>query len=247
MIHITQIENQIIAKNLSHNQGKYNFKYMRMLAMIYITILLAATIVAYRVVSIGPIPEPGSTLIYTFSFFLMNVFSEVYGESLSKKLIWESIGCGYLFAILLTIVNLFPAPDYWDNREAYNQVLGHILRFTNAGVIGYLISSFLNVYLITKWKFKMGGRLFWMRSLMASTISEGTATFIAGLISFLGMMPTKSILFVMTSAFIFKILYGIFAVFPASLLAFVLKKIEADVYGIPTINPFKFIEKNSLF
>ncbi len=208
--------------------------------MLYITILLAATVVAYRIVLIGSIPEPGSTLIYTFSFFLMNVFSEIYGPHISKKLIWESIGCGYLFAILLSAINLLPAPSYLDNTGAYNQVLEHLFRFTNAGVIGYLLSTFLNVYLLTKWKFKMGGRFFWARSLLASTISEGAATFIAGVISFLGMMPIDNILIVMTSAFIFKILYGFIAVFPASFLAFILKKTEKDVFINPTINPFQF-------
>jgi len=237
---INTIEKKIMARNISYNQN--NFKYMRVLAMLYITILLAATIVAYRVVMVGSFPEPGSTLIYTSSFFLMNVFSEVYGPYASRKLIWESICCGYVFALMLTGVNLLPAPSYWNNAEAFNQVLGHVLRFTNAGVIGYLISTFLNVYLLTKWKFKMGGRYFWLRSLLASTISEGAATFIAGLLSFLGMMPTNNIIFVMTSAFIFKIFYGLVAVLPASFLATLLKKFEADVYSNPTINPFKFSE-----
>ena len=199
---------------------------MRLLAMSYITLLLAATVVAYRIVILGPIPEPGSTLIYTFSFFLANVFAELYGFNLSKKLIWESIFCGYLFAFLLTCINFLPAPEYWDNTGVYNQVLGHVLRFTNAGVIGYLISAFLNIYLITKWKFKMNGRFFWLRSLLATSLSEGAATFITGLITFLGMMPTKKILLVMSSALLFKLVYGLVAVWPASFLAFILKRQE---------------------
>lgn len=194
--------------------------------MIYITFLLAATVSAYRVVIIGPIPEPGSTLIYTFSFFLANVYAETYGKDLAKKLIIESIGCGYIFALLLTGINALPAPPYWDNTNAYNQVLGHILRFTNAGVIGYLISAYLNIYLITQLKYKMNGRLFWFRSLCASSISEGVATFIAGLITFLGMIPTKNILSLMSSALAFKLLYGFIIVWPASFFAFILKKKE---------------------
>lgn len=224
-----KLETQIISKKLSFTNESNNYKYMRILSMIYITFLLAATVVAYKIVTLGPIPEPGSTLIYTFSFFLANVFAEVYGLNLSKKLICESIFCGYLFALLLTGVNLLPAPSYWDNSHAYHQVLGHVLRFTNAGVIGYLISAFLNVYLITKWKFKMNGRLFWLRSLLASSISEGAATFIAGIITFLGIMPTKKIILVMSSALLFKIVYGFIAVWPASFLAFFLKKMEQKV------------------
>lgn len=239
---IKKIGAQVASSGVAYNHKRHDYKYMRVMSMVYITILLAATVVAYRLVVIGPLPEPGSTLIYTSSFFLANVFSEVYGPNISKKLIWESIGCGYLFAFLLTIVNLLPAPSYWDNTGAYDQILGHILRFTNAGVVGYLLSAFLNVYLLTKWKFKMNGRLFWVRSILASTISEATATFVAGLVTFFGMMPTRSILIVMSSAFIFKIFYGFIAILPANFLALTLKKIEADIYVNPSINPFSFNE-----
>ena len=212
-----------------------NFKYIRLLAMIYITFLLAATVVAYKVVLIGPVPEPGSTMIYTFTFFLANVYAESYGKNNAKSLILESICCGYIFALLLTGVNLLPSPDYWDNTGAYNQVLGHVLRFTNAGVVGFLISSLLNTHLFTRWKYKMKGRAFWYRSLLASSISEGAATFIAGIITFFGMMPTKQIIYLMSSALIFKLLYGLIAVVPASFLAFLLKKKERGISDAPFV------------
>ena len=224
--------NEKIARKISQeyfNKNKINdFKYIRIIAMIYITFLLAATVAAYRIVIIGPFQEPGSTLIYTFSFFLANVYAEAYGKILAKKLIIESICCGYLFALLLTGINFLPSPQYWDNTGAYNQVLGHILRFTNAGVVGYLISSYLNIYLVTKWKYRMNGKLFWLRSLFASSLSEGAATFIAGLITFLGMIPTKNILYLMSNALGFKLVYGLALVWPASFLAFILKKKEVN-------------------
>lgn len=214
-------------KFLTNNRIKYHdFRYMRLMAMIYVTFLLAATVSAYKIVLVGPVPEPGSTLIYTFSFFLANVIAEIYGEQVSKKLILESICCGYIFALLLTGINILPSPDYWNFSNTFDKALGHVLRFTNAGVIGYLISAGLNLYLFTKWKYKMHGRLFWVRSLLASSISEGAATFIAGFITFFGMMPTEKIIVVMASALGFKILYGFIAVWPASFIAFILKKKE---------------------
>ena len=150
----------------------------------------------------------------------------MYGSHRAKKLIWESIICGYIFALLITGVNLLPSPGYWDNHKAYETVLGHVLRFTTAGTIGYLCSAFLNVYLLTRWKLKMSGRLFWLRSFFASTFSECAATFIAGILTFFGMMPVNKILFVMANAVAFKVLYGLIAVWPASFVAFFLKKKE---------------------
>lgn len=244
------LSSQTLNENKPNDHSFHNnrdYKYLRIVAMIYITLLLAATVAAYRVVSIGSIPEPGSTLIYTFSFFWANIFSEVYGSSLAKKLIWESVICGYIFAILVTAVNLLPAPTYWNNKQAYDQVLGHLIRFTNAGVVGYLLSAFLNVYLITKWKYKMKGKYFWIRSLFASSVSESVATFIAGFITFFGMMPTKNILFVMSSAFIFKIIYGFIAVWPASFIAFFLKMKEGDSHSDSIPNSIRFSELNNQY
>ena len=82
----------------------------------------------------------------------------------------------------------------------------------------------------------MNGKLFWLRSLLASSISEGVATCIAGLITFFGMMPPKNILIVMSSALAFKILYGFIVVWPASFLAFILNKKENNEMDSQMLN-----------
>lgn len=224
-------------QNVLLNKTQDYFKYMRILSMIYVTFLMSATVMAYKLVDIWGIVEPGSTLIYTFTFFLGNIYAELYGQNYTKKLIWESIITGYIFAFLITLINFFPSPSYWNLYEEFNKVIGHVLRFTNAGVIGYLLSAFLNAYLFTKWKYKLKGKYFWARSLLASSISEGFATFIAGFITFIGMMPTMKILTVMVNALLFKIAYGFIAVWPATFIAYVLKRNEKKITETPLV-PF---------
>ncbi|MBA2652070.1 MAG: queuosine precursor transporter [Tatlockia sp.] len=221
--------------NTANPKNNREFKYIRLLAMIYITFLMAATIMAYKIVDISGISEPGSTLIYTFTFFLGNVYAELYGKNYANKLIWESIFCGYIFAFLITFINGLPSPEIWDKYDKYEHVVGHIIRFTNAGVIGFLISSYLNTHLITKWKYKLKGKFFWVRSLAATSISEGVATFCAGLITFFGMLPISDIFHIMTNAFLFKLGYGLIAVWPATFLAYILKKTEAEVANLNSV------------
>ena len=233
------VPEELILKN-QMNYHSRNFRYINLLSMIYISFLMAATVMAYKVVNIWGLYEPGSTLIYTFTFFIGNVFAEVYGPDKTKKLIWESIVSGYVFAILITMVTLLPSPPFWNLQKEFNSVLGNVLRFTNAGVIGYLLSSFLNTYLLTKWKYKLKGKYFFARSLMATTVSEGLATFIAGFITFFGMMPNKSVFFLMLNAFSFKILYGLIAVFPATIIAHLLKNKEVEVTISPSYRFFYF-------
>jgi len=232
---MTMNNNRYVKKIENHENS---FKYMTFLSMIYVTFLMAATVMAYKIVNIWGVSEPGSTLIYTFTFFLGNIYSELYGLENAKKLIWQSIVSGYIFAILIAMVNAFPSPSYWNLQSQFDLIFGHILRFTSSGVIGYLISSYCNVYLTVVWKYRLKGRYFWLRSLVASSISEGIATFVAGLLTFFGMMPTSSILLVMLNALLFKIIYGLFAIWPASFIAYVLKKKEHKLAEEPLSNPF---------
>ncbi len=196
---------------------------MNFLAMVYVAFLMAATVMAYKIVDIWGIYEPGSTIIYTFTFFLGNIYTEIYGPDNANKLIWESIVTGFIFAGLICMVSALPSPVNWNHTIEFNQVLGHVFRFTCAGVVGYLLSSKLNNYMLNKLKYRLKGKFFWARSLCATSISEFLATFIAGLITFFGMMPTKVIFIVMTNAFLFKIIYGLVAVWPASLIVHILK------------------------
>lgn len=207
-------------------KSTHPYRYMRFISMLYMVFLMAATVMAYKVVQIGQISTPGSTLIYTCTFFIGNIYAELYGESCTKKLIWESVILGYIFAVLITLVNSLPSPIYWNKYEAFNIVFGHILRFTNAGVVGYLLSAFLNAHLIVRWKHKLKGKYFWIRSICASSISEGVATFIAGFMTFFSLIPTPKIIFIMVNALLFKIAYGVIAVWPATFIVYILRERE---------------------
>lgn len=217
-----------------------NFKYLRFMSMLYITVLLAATVVAYKIDMLKFIPVAGSTLVFTSSYFLGDVIAEVYGYKISKRLIWESVVCGYIFAFAIALVIALPSPGYWARSQSYNMVFGHIIRFTNAGTLGYLISAFLNVYIISKWKVLVKGKHFWLRSLGATSIGEAAANCVSYTISFFGLIPSKHILMIMLSAYLFKLAYGVVAVWPAMLLTYFLKKQEGDFYDVNTdFNPFK--------
>lgn len=198
---------------------------MDFISMIYITFLLAATVSAYKIVKIGGYATPGSTIIYPFTFFLANIYTECYGAYLTKKLIYKSVLCGMVFALLLTGINILPSPNFWNHNKEYNQVLGNILRFTMAGIIGYVFGAMLNNYLFNLWKYKWNGKFFWARSLLATSISEGLVTYSVGFITFYGLIPITKIFLLMTNAFILKFLYGLIAVGPTGFIVFMLKKL----------------------
>ena len=73
---------------LAREPKNINIKFILPLSLLYLTIYLTADSVAYKMVSIGAILEPGPPFIFPLSYALADIVAEVYGYSMAKKLIW---------------------------------------------------------------------------------------------------------------------------------------------------------------
>lgn len=221
--------------NLSEINTAYQpegHKYERIIAMIYLTLLLAATVSAYKIVNVGFFPEPGSTLIFTSSYFFGTLVAELYGPYIAKQLIFEAIICGLIFGILIFCIDYLPSANlYLNNSKEYHSVLGNTLRFTVSGTIGFILSSYINIHLVSKWRKLLNGKYYIIRSLGSTAIGELVATFLAGFLTFLGMMPIIKIVKLMGYAYLFKICYDLFAIWPIAFVVYLLKKKEINVYN----------------
>lgn len=222
------------------NTEKQKYNYITLLAMLYVTTTLTSVVLAYRTIAIGPFIIPGGTVIFPLSYFLGDVVAEVYGYKFSRQLIWFSVISNFIFASVIMIVIHLPAPTYLVSANTYKQVFSHTLRFVCSGTTGCIISSFVNIYIISKSKIYLHGKYFWLRSTTATAFGELTLTTIVALLTFIGIVPGTTIFTIIVSAFTFKIIYGLIAVWPATILASFLKRTEnTDVYDFNTnFSPF---------
>ena len=134
-----------------------------------------------------------------------------------------------------------PSPKLWTGEAAYSFVFGNMLHIVCGSYIALAIGSFINTYLISKWKVLVRGKYFWLRSIGASVIGEGIYTVAAGLLIYIGRVPfDKMVDFIMWS-YIFKIVGSIILATPANLIASYLKKKEEIGSSDKTtnFNPFK--------
>lgn len=212
-------------------QAKQQYKYFYLLAMIYTTIMVAATTVAYKVVEIGAFAATSASLIFPMTFTLGSIISEVYGYEISKKLIFASMFCGLLFAAIVNSCIYLPSPAEWSGQAAFTATLGHTFRFAVAGTLGSLIGSYVNVFAVTRWKALLKGKWFPLRSFGASTIGEFFLVSITTLLSFWGTLPDHMVFKMFLFAYFSKILYSSLLLWPAAIAAAALKKLEGiDVF-----------------
>lgn len=224
----------------SQTPKEINFKFILLLALFYLTIYLAADSVAYKLVQIGPALEPGPPFIFPLSYGLADIIAEVYGYRIAKNVIWLTLLCQLIYAVLVTLVIKLPYPAFWHLQTAYDQVFGDVIRFVLAGTLSVLSSSFINVYTISKWKILMKGKHFWLRSIASSAIGGFVLVAMIMIFGYSGKVDNHSALIMFLSIYLLELFYAVVIAWPAWLIANYLKvKEKIDVYDINTnFNPF---------
>jgi len=221
------------------------YKFILFIAMLFVTVDLAAVSVAYKMVSLNFLfaINSGATFIFPMTYALGDVIAEVYGYNMARKLIWLSLFLQFVFASLVTIVIHLPNPVYWDGGHAYLLVFGSVIKFVLAGTVANLVSNFMNVYIVSKLKIPFEGKLFWLRSLLSTVVSGFFLVAIIIAIGFSGKELNLAQSWIMfKSTYSLELLYAFILVVPAALTTKFLKRAEnVDVYDNDTnFNPFNF-------
>ena len=236
----------------NNNPLKINSKYIILLAMLYTTMSLAADVVAFKFEYFFGFVESGATIIFPFTYILGDVMCEVYGWNITMKIVWLALICEAIFALLITIIIHLPTYGIGDYQHQYLNVLGNLWLFVLGGVVSNSVAGLLNVYFMSKWKVLAKGKVFWLRSIIATCISEFILIIITVLIAFLPFIKLEMTLKVFLDAYILEIFYAVLFVIPAkSLVNFLRKKEQIDAfdYGV-SYNPFKLFtsgEENEIW
>jgi queuosine precursor transporter len=169
------------------------------------------------------------------------VVTEVYGYSMARKLIWLSLLLQIIYAVLITIAIHLPSPTFWHGEGAYLTVFGSIIRFVFSGTLAALVSSFINIYIVSKLKIPMEGKLFWLRSMFSILIGGLLLVLIVIITGFSGKeIDLYKTWIMLKSTYSMEVLYAFLLVGPAAVFARILKQKEGvDVYDHNTnFNPF---------
>jgi queuosine precursor transporter len=226
---------------------KLNSKYIMLIIMAYTTVSLAADVVAFKFTTVFGLIESGATIIFPLTYVLGDVTCEVYGWSTAMRMVWIGLGCEALFAILIMgVLHMEPA-GIGQYQNEYMHVLGNMWLFVVGGIVSNSIAGLLNIFFISKWKILTNGRVFWLRSIIATCISEFILILVTVLIAFVPFIHLKMTMKVFVDAYFLEFIYALLFVFPAQMLVSVLKRhegIDAYDYGV-SYNPFLIFYKES--
>ena len=213
------------------------YRYQPFLIMLYMTLITTVSVLSNIITIDGHITMAG-TLVIPFWFILSDIITEIYGYKISRKVIWLAFFCHFIFSVLCTISIHLPPPAFWHEQSAYQLVLGNLIRINLSGLIAYIISGTLNIYLLTRWKFLLKGRYFWLRSFFASTIGELIYTVLAVVMIQYHRLTWGEMKSIIITSYSIKIFCTLCSTYPANLIVNFLKINEVTSYAGDKINPF---------
>jgi len=207
--------------------------------MLYMTLFFASITVGYKIVIFGTQLYCASVLIFPLLFPLSDALSELYGAGIAKSMIWYSAICEAVFVALTNAVIHLPSPSSWHHQEAYNFLVGGYVHILFANVTAMILSFYLNIMLLNKWRILSGGKYYYLRSIGATAIGEISYTIITNIIAYAGILSWVDISNVIISDYLFKLIYSIIIAYPAALFVIHIKrKYKISNYS-DQFNPFQ--------
>ncbi len=222
--------------------ARKEFKFLIPLAMAFMMVALCDMVMIYRLSHIGPFTITVGVFVMPLYYLISDIITEVYGYQRARRIVWIMLLNLFIFALIITLLNLFPIAPGWHHKSDFDYVLGHVLRISiMGGIASTMFGVFLNNIIISKWKIIIKGRWFALRSVMSSAIGELIQNIIGCLVLYIGVLPLHKIFQMILPIYFTQILCDCFWVIPGAFFVSWLKNYEGiDVYDTDVdFNPFK--------
>ncbi len=178
---------------------------------IYLTSLFAANTLGLKIMPFifGTHLSVG-VFCFPIVFTMTDVIGEVYGKKIARMFIVG--GCiSILLFILYSIISLvtpWAAQGMWV-KDSYNVVFAVSLRISIASIIAYAVGEYQDLwsffFMTDKWHHKY----FWLRSNLSNLWSQLFDTILFMTIAFYGVYPNNTLVSIILTWWLFKVLMGI--------------------------------------
>jgi hypothetical protein len=220
---------------------RYSVQFVIVVA-VFITSLIAANIIAVKLVSVGNFVVPAAAvIIFPLSYIFGDILTEVYGYRESRRVIWLGFLCNLVVVVAIWIAQIMPAAPIWDAQAAYERILGFTPRLLLGSFLAYLVGEFVNSIVLARLKVATGGRWLWSRTISSTLVGQALDSAIFISITFGGSVPTDVLLGMIVTQWLAKSAYEAIATPLTYLVVGYLKGKEGiDVFDRDTnLNPLR--------
>jgi uncharacterized integral membrane protein (TIGR00697 family) len=154
-----------------------------------------AGVLGNKQVALEPLAVEAGIFAFLMLVITSSAVAELHGRAIANRLV--VIGFVPLLASLALTLMVLAAPAAEnmepDRLSAFNTIMSATPRIWLGGILAYGTSQILNVAIFSRLK-GTGGRLLWLRSGVASVLSQIVDTLIFITVSFYGVFPIAELL-----------------------------------------------------
>ncbi len=219
------------------------YRFLDLISSAFVAVLLISNVAALKVFVFGPLVLDGGALIFPLSYIFGDLLTEVYGYSVSRRVIWQGLFWLLIFNLVMCACISLPAEPDWERtvgQKAFVTVLGLSPRLALAGWLGFFWGEFCNSYVLAKLKVATGGRYLPLRTIGSTIVGQLVDTGLFCVVAFGGVLTQATLLNYIVTGYFFKV--GVEALMtPVTLwaVAFLKRREGVDAYDRETnFNPF---------
>lgn len=168
-------------------------KYLWFLTVAFSMTLAMSNWYDSRLIEVFGISVTPGSLVYSITFLLSNVITEVYGFKSARKAILTALLFNTIFLIYGFVVMSLPTPEGVNYNESFDSFLLINSRIIAASFVSYLISEPINSFMVAKFKLKAKGKYIGIRFIASVLISGIIDSFLFIIIAFYGTVSNKAI------------------------------------------------------
>lgn len=184
------------------------YRFLDLISSAFVAVLLISNVAALKVFVVGPLVLDGGALIFPLSYIFGDVLTEVYGYSVSRRVIWQGLFWLLIFNLVMCACIVLPAEPDWERtvgQKAFVTVLGLSPRLALAGWLGFFWGEFCNSYVLAKLKVATGGRYLPLRTIGSTIAGQLVDTGLFCIVAFGGLLTQATLLNYIVTGYFFKV------------------------------------------
>lgn len=168
------------------------------LSVLYGGMVCIAGVLGVKQVALGPLAVEAGIFAFLLLVAMSSAVAQLHGQKTATMLVRLGFVPLLVSAALIQLVLALPHDPgmYPPAIDAFPVVVGQSARMMLAGLVSYGISQTLNVMIFARLSHRPegGGRLVWLRGMVASIVSQIVDTLLFITISFLGERPIAGLM-----------------------------------------------------
>lgn len=169
-----------------------NHKYLHLFAMLWVSFLILTSFASIKTFDVFGFTFFAISLIYPVTYIFSDIFTEVYGYKISRKIVWSGFLCVSLISGIAYLFTFIPPSAFFGESEAFNTIFRASPVLAFAAIVSFFNGEITNSFILAKMKIYFQGKYDSLRYITSTFFGHTVdnisfifiAIFLSGLFSF---------------------------------------------------------------